>query len=99
VQLTLTDQIAKKRHWWFLNDAGRCELCLSAPDHDVDLFIEATLSDMIYVWRGDLPVARALDTGRLRVHGMVKAERALSRWLAISPLAHVQSARAEAKVG
>jgi hypothetical protein len=30
---------------------------------------------------------------------MVKAERALSRWLAISPLAHVQSARAEAKVG
>jgi len=95
VQLTLTDQIPKKRHWWFLNEAGRCELCLTAPDHDVDLFLEATLPDMIYVWRGDLPLARALATGRLRAHGMVKAQHALSRWLAISPLAHVQSARAE----
>lgn len=97
VQLTLSDQIAKKRHWWFLNEAGRCELCLTAPDHDVDLFLEATLPDLIYVWRGDLPLARALDTGRLRVHGTVKAQRALSQWLAISPIAHVPSARPDAK--
>lgn len=97
VQLTLTDQTLKKRHWWFLNEAGECELCLSAPDHDVDLFLEATLADLIYLWRGDLPLARALDTGRLRAHGTAKAQRALSRWLAISPLAHVQSARAAAR--
>jgi hypothetical protein len=96
VQLTLADQVPKKRHWWFLNEAGRCELCLTAPDHDVDLFLEATLPDMIYLWRGDLPLARALDTGRLSAHGTAQAERALSRWLAISPLAHVPSARAEA---
>jgi DNA-binding HxlR family transcriptional regulator len=97
VQLTLGDQIAKKRHWWFLNEAGRCELCLTAPDHHVDLFLETTLPDLIYVWRGDLPLARALDTGRLRVHGTVKAQRALSRWLAISPLAHVQSTSKDTK--
>lgn len=30
-------------------------------------------------------------------HGTMKAQRALSRWLAISPLAHVQSARPPAK--
>lgn len=97
VQLTFSDQIAKKRDWWFLNEAGRCELCLTAPDHDIDLFLEATLPDLIYVWRGDLPLARALDTGRLRAHGTVRAQRALSRWLAISPLAHVQSARPDGK--
>ena len=97
VQLTLTDQIEKKRYWWFLNDAGRCELCLTKPDHDIDLFLEASLRDMIYVWRGDLLLLRALDTGRLRAHGTVKAQRALSRWLAISPLAHLQSARAESE--
>jgi DNA-binding HxlR family transcriptional regulator len=97
VQLALTDQIPKKRHWWFLNEAGRCELCLTAPDQDIALFLEVTLPDMIYVWRGDLPLARALGSGRLRAHGTVKAQRALSRWLTISPLAHVQSARAEAK--
>ena len=97
VQLTMTDQIQKKRYFWFLNEAGRCELCFKAPDHNVDLFLEATLRDMIYVWRGDLPLARALDTGRLSAHGATKAQRALPRWLGISPLAHVQTARADAK--
>jgi DNA-binding HxlR family transcriptional regulator len=97
VQLTLTDQGPKKRHWWFLNEAGRCELCLTAPDHDVDLFLEATLRDMIYVWRGDLPLTRGLDMGRLRAHGTVRAQRALQRWLSISPIAHVRSARADAE--
>jgi DNA-binding HxlR family transcriptional regulator len=96
VQLTLTDQIKKKRDWWFLNEAGRCELCLKAPTQDCDLFLEATLRDMIYLWRGDLTLARALDTGRLIAHGTGVAQRALSRWLGISPLAGVQSARANA---
>ncbi len=53
---------------------------------------------MIYVWRGDLPLARALDTSRLRVHGTAKAQRAFARWLGKSPLAHVQSARTDALV-
>jgi DNA-binding HxlR family transcriptional regulator len=92
IQLTFTDQIEKKRNWWFLNEAERCELCLTAPDHSIDLFLEATLPDMIYVWRGDLSLARALDSGRLRAHGTVSAQRALPRWLGISPLAHVKSA-------
>jgi DNA-binding HxlR family transcriptional regulator len=97
VQLTLTDQADKKRNWWFLNEAGRCELCLMAPDHDVDLFIETTLRDMIYVWRGDLTLARALETGQVLAHGTGAARRALSRWLAISPLAHVTSQRADVR--
>ena len=96
VQLTVTDQIEKRRYWWFLNEAGRCELCLKAPDHDVDLFLESKLPDMIYVWRGDLTLARAIDMGRLRVHGTTRARRALARWLGISPLANVQSVRLDA---
>jgi hypothetical protein len=96
VQLTLTDQVEKKRRWWFLNEAGQCELCLTPPAHDIDLFLETTLPDMIYVWRGDLPLSRALDTGRLLTHGMAKFRRALPRWLGVSPLAHVKSARAGA---
>jgi hypothetical protein len=47
VQLTLIDQIEKKRCWWFLNEAGRCELCLKAPDPNVDLFLDTGLRDMI----------------------------------------------------
>ncbi|MCK6451739.1 MAG: hypothetical protein L6R19_12915 [Alphaproteobacteria bacterium] len=52
---------------------------------------------MIYVWRGDLPLARALDGGRLSAHGTAAAQRALPRWPGISPLAHVRSARPDAR--
>ena len=95
IELTFSDQVGKKRDWWFLNEAGRCELCLKAPDREADLFVETTLPDMIYVWRGDLPLARALETERLLVHGTARLRRALSRWLSISPLADVPSMRAD----
>jgi DNA-binding HxlR family transcriptional regulator len=97
IELTFTDQIEKKRHWWFLNEAGRCELCLKAPDRKADLFVETTLPDMIYIWRGDMPLARALEEGRLSVHGTSVMRRALIRWLGLSPLAHIQSMRADAQ--
>jgi hypothetical protein len=95
IELNLLDQIKKKRQWWFLNEAGHCELCLEAPDSKVDLFLETTLHDMIYVWRGDLTLAHALESGRLRAHGTNSAQRALVRWLSISQLAHVRSERAD----
>jgi DNA-binding HxlR family transcriptional regulator len=96
IELTFTDQIEKKRYWWFLNEAGRCELCLKAPDRDADLFVETTLPDMIYIWRGDLPLAQAIEAGRLSVDGTSQLRQAFGRWLSISPLAHVESMREDA---
>jgi DNA-binding HxlR family transcriptional regulator len=96
IELTLTDQIEKKRYWWFLNEAGRCELCLKAPDRDVHLFVETTLPDMIYIWRGDLSLAQAIEEGRLSVHGTSHLRQAFGRWLSISPLAQVGSMREDA---
>ena len=90
VQLNLTDQPKAKRHWWYLNADGRCELCLSPPERDPDLYLTVSLRDMILVWRGDLALAKAMKTGRLDMHGTSKAMRGFSRWLAVSPLAHIQ---------
>ena len=64
---------------------------------EVDLYLAARLRDMIYIWRGDLPLARALAQGRLEAHGGFAARRALPRWLGVSPLAHVKSQRADAE--
>jgi DNA-binding HxlR family transcriptional regulator len=95
VRIEFTDQPAKKRYWWFRNENGRSELCLDDPGGEVDLYLSATLRDMIYVWRGDLGLARALEQGRLEAHGTAAARRALPRWLAISTLAHLKSARGD----
>jgi hypothetical protein len=57
---------------------------------EVDLYLQTTLPDMIYLYRGDLPLARALEQERLEAHGVGWARCALSRWLARSSLAHVK---------
>lgn len=96
VLLTLTDQPKDKQVWRFLNTDGRCQLCLDDPGFEVDLYLTATLPDMIYVLRGDLPLAHALDTGRLEAHGTTTVTRRLKMWLNLSPLAAIPSARADA---
>lgn len=96
VELQLTDQPAAKREWWFLNEDGHCELCLHPPGFEVDLYLVTTLRDMIYLWRGDLSLARALERERLVAHGAARARRALRHWIGLSELAHVQSQRAPA---
>ncbi|WP_421724550.1 winged helix-turn-helix transcriptional regulator [Bauldia sp.] len=96
VQMTLTDQPKTKRNWWFVNADGTCELCVTDPGYQVDLYLTTTLADMIYIWRGDLTLATAIDSGRLETDGPTWARRALKRWLSISTLAHVKSERAAA---
>lgn len=93
VRLELTDQAAAARLWWFVNRNGHCELCLKDPGFEVDLYLAATLADMIYIVRGDLSLSRALDSGRLEAIGSARARKALRPWLNLSPLARVRSQR------
>jgi DNA-binding HxlR family transcriptional regulator len=96
VRLTFSDQPDGMRHWWFINEAGRVEMCAEEPGFEVDLYLVTTLPDMIHLYRGDLPLARALEQGRLEVHGAAWARRLLPRWLAPGPLARVKSQRVAA---
>jgi DNA-binding HxlR family transcriptional regulator len=97
VELTFVDQQEGARHWWFVNDDGRAELCVEDTGYEVDLYLATTLPDMIYVYRGDLTLANACAQGRLDVHGAGWARRALPRWLAPSRLAQVKSQRSNAQ--
>ncbi|MGD1877136.1 MAG: winged helix-turn-helix transcriptional regulator [Kiloniellaceae bacterium] len=93
VRIEFTDQPHKQRLWWFINREGTCELCLEDPGFDVDLYLAATLPDMIYIVRGDLPLNRALSSGRLEAIGSARARRALKAWLNLSPLTKVKPQR------
>jgi DNA-binding HxlR family transcriptional regulator len=93
VKLTFSDRPIRKRHYWFVSEAGRTQLCIRDPGFDVNLYLTTTLPDMIYVWRGDVSLAQALDEGRLETIGDSWARRAFPRWLARSSYAHVKSER------
>lgn len=91
IRLELTDQIASKRKWWFLNQKGRCELCVDDPGGEVNLFLATTLADAIYLVRGDVTPEAAIETERLEVIGDGWARRGFKKWLNLSPLTQVAS--------
>lgn len=93
VRLELTDLPRDYALWWFVNEGADVEVCLEDPGFEVDLYLAATVADMIHVWRGDVAVARALDDGRLEAHGPRALVRRLGDWLGLSPLAGVPPAR------
>lgn len=96
VRLELTDQPEGKRHWWFVNENDACELCLEDPGHEVDLYLACTLRDIIYVIRGDLALARAMEEDRLEAIGETEVRNRLADWLALGPMTQVTSVRADA---
>lgn len=91
IEFDIKDQPEHKRHWWFLNEEGHCELCISPPGRDSDIHVSATLADLIYVWRGDLPISRAIDSRRFDISGTVKQQRSFAKWYAIAALADIKS--------
>lgn len=93
IEIEFTDQPAKKRRWWFLNEKGKCELCLRAPDRESDLYVIATLPDVIRVWRGDVSVAHALSDGHIDLVGPQTLRKAFRHWFGVAALAHVKSVR------
>ena len=97
VRLELTDQPEDRARWWFVNEAGHCALAGHDPGAEPNVSLAATLPDMIYVVRGDLPLARAAASGRLEIVGEPAARHALGRWLNMGPLARVHSERAAAE--
>lgn len=89
----MTDQPQHKRRWWFLNENGRCELCLKPPDRQAQLYVAVSLPDLVRIWRGDLSLSACTASGRLDVHGSTRLRRAFRQWLGISTLANVKSER------
>ena len=97
VELRFPEQPKAKQRWWFVNEGGEVDLCLEHPGSEVDLYLTVSLRDMILIWRGDLPLRRAMDEGRLQAEGSAAVRRALPRWLGVSTLAHIQSQRPVAR--
>ncbi len=93
VALEFTDQPAHKARYWFLNEDGAKDLCVTDPGFDVDLYLAATLRDMIHVYRGDITVGAAVECGRLEAIGPSQIAAKLAAWLNLGPLAQVAAAR------
>ena len=93
VELCVTDQPRHKSRVWFVNEGADCTLCMTDPGFEIDLYLSATLADMIHVYRGDIGLATAIGAGRLEVIGPRPLEARLKDWLNLGPLADIPPAR------
>ncbi len=87
VRISVSDQPEHKRFYWFVCQAGELDLCVSDPGGSTDLYLDATLANLIRVYRGDVALETAMDDGRLRVDGTPKLVRRLRRWFNFDTMA------------
>jgi len=92
LRLSVSDQPAHKRHYWFVCEGGTLDLCVSDPGGGTDLYLEATLADLIRVYRGDVALETAIEDGRLKVDGAPKHIRQLRRWFNVDSMAETPAA-------
>jgi len=77
-----------KKSWLILERSG-CDVCLSDPGQEVDVYVAADLASMTRVWLGDLPFAEAVREKKVRVTGSPALVREFPAWLLLSHFAAV----------
>lgn len=91
LQFKFTD-LAEFGDWWVKIDGDERELCLDDPGFDVDVYFTSDLRTMTEVWMGDLPLARARSSGRLKIVGRSAYLKSLKSWLPLHVLASIRPA-------
>ena len=71
------------RQWWLVVQAGEVDVCLDDPGYEVDVWIVCTLLTLTQVFMGDLSIASALGTSKLRLDGNSQLIRNMPRWLGL----------------
>jgi DNA-binding HxlR family transcriptional regulator len=90
LKFDLQDVPSASRFYWLVIECGRVDICLKDPGHPVDLGIEVDLRTMTDVWLGDLAMAEAVRTGKLKLTGPSNIVRRFRSWLKLSVFADIE---------
>lgn len=75
------------RCFWLVSDAGKVDMCLKDPGHEVDVSVRADLLTFVECWRGFRDLRQEIGAGRIVLRGSREACRAFPDWLKLSMLA------------
>lgn len=56
VEFHFYDAEATRRNWWLVIESGSVDLCIEAPEKEVDLHVSAKLKEMTDIWMGRLSI-------------------------------------------
>ena len=77
------DELERFKTWWLVACGENVDLCSEDPGKEVDLYINSTVRDLANVWRGDVPMKKALREKSIRSHGNIHLTRTMPDWLGI----------------
>lgn len=83
------DDLKTMRHWWLIVHASEVDVCLDDPGHEVDVWIACTLLTLTQVFMGDLSLASAQMSGKLRLSGSRQLIKDMPRWFGLMPFSNV----------
>lgn len=86
------DDLKRFSTWWLVACEGDVDLCSEDPGKEVDLYINSTVHDLASVWRGDIPIKKALRSKAIRTHGNAHLARTIQNWLGVCLYAEVEPA-------
>lgn len=94
IRFNFSDEPGPYRTWFFLVEPGApCDVCVSIPDLDIDLYLELTKVSLNAACSGRSSVPREIEAGRMFVTGDRLLMRTMSQWLPRSYYATVEGIR------
>lgn len=78
--------------WWVIANGDSVDLCPTDPGHDVDVYLTATLANLIALWLGDMGVREAVEAQTIFLDGPRHLTNTAQDWMAQSPLVGVKPA-------
>lgn len=93
IQFEFDDQPENRRLRWIIADRDGADLCITDPGHEPDLFVVTDSKVVTRVWYGDVPLKRAINDGRIRLHGPRHLRESFPSWLKLNLLADIPRER------
>lgn len=82
---TLRGAPEERRFWWLVIKDREVDLCVHAPGHEEDLFVDACLKPLTDVWMGRLDIAKARRRKDVVLTGSSEYVNSFSKWFLLSP--------------
>jgi DNA-binding HxlR family transcriptional regulator len=82
--------LSKMRRWWLVVQTGEVDVCLDDPGYEVDVWIVCTLLTLTQVFMGDVSIAHARVSGKLKLNGNTQLIKSMPRWFGLMPFAEVK---------
>ena len=91
IRFHFSDEPGPYKTWFFVIDPGvPCDVCVSLPDLDIDLYVETTKLSLHATGSGRSTIPREIEAGRLFATGDPLLIRSMTQWLPRSYYADVE---------